>query len=110
MAKERSVTEEGREPDQGELIICRCEEVSRKEILEAIEEGATTVGEVKWRTRAGMGLCQGKTCRRLVTQILSKETDQPVSALTPFTHRPPVRPVRLDVLASLEDGEKQDVS
>ena len=42
-----------------ELIICRCQEVTEKEILEAIADGATTVDGVKRRTRACMGLCQG---------------------------------------------------
>ena len=42
-----------------ELIICRCQEVTQGEILEAIKDGATTVDGVKRRTRACMGLCQG---------------------------------------------------
>lgn len=89
-----------------DVIICRCEEVSRREILEAIAAGAMTVNEVKKRTRAGMGLCQAKTCRRLVTQILAEQTGQPVSQILPATFRPPVRPVPLGVLATgQEDGE-----
>ena len=39
-----------------ELIICRCQEVTQAEILEAIKDGATTVDGVKRRTRACMGL------------------------------------------------------
>ena len=50
---------------ENDIIICRCQEVTRQEILDAIEQGATTVDGVKRRTRAGMGLCQGKTCERL---------------------------------------------
>ena len=85
------------------LLICRCEEVRRQEILQAIEEGAVTLNEVKRRTRAGMGLCQGKTCGRLVRQILAAKTGQPMARTAPSTHRPPVRPVELGVLASGED-------
>ena len=44
---------------ENDIIICRCQEVTRQEILDAIEQGATTVDGVKRRTRAGMGLCQG---------------------------------------------------
>ena len=87
------------------LLICRCEEVSEAEILEAIREGARTVNEVKRRTRAGMGLCQGKTCRRLVSQILARELGQPIGEVEPSTYRPPVRPVELRVLASVEDDD-----
>jgi len=91
-----------------DLIICRCEEVSLAEILEAIHEGARTLNEVKRRTRAGMGLCQGKTCRRLVTQILARQTGQPVGEVLPSAFRPPVRPIALGILASAE-GEEDDV-
>jgi len=93
----------------GDLLICRCEEVTRREILQAISEGARTVNEVKRRTRAGMGLCQGETCRRLVSKILAEETGQAVEEIQPSTFRPPVRPVALGILASLEE-EADDVS
>lgn len=87
--------------DEGnDLIICRCEEVSRGEILQAIAEGARTLVEIKWRTRAGMGLCQAKTCHRLVSQILAEQTCQPIAEISPATHRPPVRPVELGIIAS----------
>jgi len=85
-----------------DLVVCRCEEVPLEEILEAITEGATTVNGVKRRTRAGMGLCQGKTCSRLVTQILARHTGQPVSEILPSTFRPPVRPIALGILSSVE--------
>lgn len=88
-----------------DLVICRCEEVSLEEILEAINEGAGTINEVKRRTRAGMGLCQGKTCRRLVTQILARQTGQPVGEVLPSTFRPPVRPIALGILSSVEGEE-----
>jgi len=84
-------------------IICRCEEVTRAEIVQAIKEGARTVNEIKRRTRAGMGLCQGKTCRRLVQRILAEETGQQVGEIMPSTYRPPVRPIPLGVMASLEE-------
>jgi NAD(P)H-nitrite reductase large subunit len=88
-----------------DLVICRCEEVSLEEILEAINEGAGTINEVKRRTRAGMGLCQGKTCHRLVTQILARQTGQPVGEVLPSTFRPPVRPIALGILSSVEGEE-----
>jgi bacterioferritin-associated ferredoxin len=90
-----------------DLIICRCEEVTRGDILRAINEGATTVEEIKRRTRAGMGLCQSKTCCRSVQKIIAEVTGQPVSNVPPFTSRPPARPVSIAVLASLaeEDAE-----
>ncbi len=65
-----------------ETIICRCEEVTRSEIQEAIADGARTVDGVKRRTRAGMGLCQGRTCRRIVSRIIATETRQPIGDVT----------------------------
>lgn len=82
-----------------DLIICRCEEITLGEIKEAIQMGLKTINEIKRFTRAGMGLCQGNTCRHLVLGILSRETSQPLSHLKPSTYRPPVRPVSLGILS-----------
>ena len=66
-----------------DIIICRCQEVTRREILDAIADGATTVDGVKRRTRAGMGLCQGKTCERLVAKIIAEQTGRPMAEILP---------------------------
>ncbi len=92
----------GAELEGSPLIICRCEEVSKREILQAIQEGATTVEEIKRRTRAGMGLCQGKTCSRLVRRILAEHKGTSIGDELPSAYRPPVRPVTLEVLAALD--------
>lgn len=54
-------------------IVCRCETVSEKEVVEAIERGATTLDGVKFRVRCGMGRCQGGFCTPRVLEILSRE-------------------------------------
>lgn len=90
-----------------ELIICRCQEVTKAQILQAIRDGARTVDGVKKRTRAGMGLCQGKTCARLVAQIISQECGIPMEGLLPATYRAPVRPVNMGDF--LEDGADETV-
>lgn len=87
------------------LIICRCEEVTRGDILRAIADGATTVDGVKKRTRAGMGLCQGKTCSKLVAQIIAEATGRPMSEILPATFRAPVRPVALTAFLGDDDDE-----
>lgn len=81
-----------------DVIVCRCEEVTREKVLEAIRDGADSLTGLKRRTRAGMGLCQGRTCRRLLAGLISQETGKPVSELLPPTARPPVRPVKLELL------------
>lgn len=88
-----------------DLIICRCEEVTKGDILRAIEDGALTIDGVKKRTRAGMGLCQGKTCQRLVAKILSEATGKSMEEILPSTSRAPVRPVALTAFLGGDDDE-----
>ena len=56
-------------------IVCRCESVTRKEILDAINNplGARTLGAIKYRSRATMGRCQGGFCGPRIEEILEKE-------------------------------------
>lgn len=83
-------------------IICRCEEITEEEIIEAIKNGANTVNEVKRYTRAGMGLCQGRTCRRLVERIIARETGKKLEDIKPSTFRQPVRPIEMGVMLDKE--------
>ncbi|MGL5540051.1 MAG: NAD(P)/FAD-dependent oxidoreductase [Erysipelotrichaceae bacterium] len=55
-------------------IVCRCEQVSEGEILDAINRpaGARTVKAVKKRVRPGMGRCQGGFCEPHVVEILAR--------------------------------------
>lgn len=80
-------------------LVCRCEELTRGDIERAIDEGATTIDGIKRRTRAGMGLCQGKSCERLVARILSEKTGRPLADFLPATKRAPVRPVQMGIVA-----------
>lgn len=86
-----------------EDIICRCEEITEQEVIEAIKNGATNVNEVKRWTRAGMGLCQGRTCRRLIERILARETKTSLEEIIPSTYRQPVRPVKIGILKNKEE-------
>lgn len=56
-------------------IVCRCEQITEGEIIEAIRRplGAKTVKAVKKRVRPGMGRCQGGFCEPLVVDILARE-------------------------------------
>jgi glycerol-3-phosphate dehydrogenase len=65
-------------------IICRCETIPEKEILNAIHSpvGATTIDGVKFRCRPGMGRCQGGFCRPRVMEILSRELKIPYEEVT----------------------------
>lgn len=81
-----------------DILVCRCEEVTAGEIRAAIRAGATDVTQVKLRTRAGMGLCQGRTCELLVQQILSQELGISQDQAGYSTPRTPQRPITFGTL------------
>lgn len=83
----------------GDMLVCRCEEVTVEEIRQAIANGARDVVGVKRRTRAGMGLCQGRTCEKMVQQIIMQELAIVAEATGSSSVRPPVRPVTFGTLA-----------
>lgn len=61
-------------PDYGQ-VFCRCENVSRAEILQAIHNplGVHTLTGIKNRTRSMMGRCQGGYCQTRITQLMEQE-------------------------------------
>ncbi|MGV8146733.1 MAG: NAD(P)/FAD-dependent oxidoreductase [Alkaliphilus sp.] len=69
--------------DYGE-IVCRCEEVSKGEIIEAINSpiSAKTIDAIKRRTRAGTGRCQGGFCMPHVMKIIEDNTDLEMTQIT----------------------------
>ena len=94
-----------RNKDDGAAFLCRCCEVTEEEVRQAVRAGAHTVAAVKNRTRAGMGLCQGRTCRRLISRVIAEETGQEAADILPPTSRPPVRTISLGALAGGVDEE-----
>ena len=69
-----------RDPTYGR-IVCRCEQVTEGEIVDAIHRvpGARSLDGVKRRTRAGMGRCQGGFCSPRVAELLSEELHIPMT-------------------------------
>ncbi len=92
--------------DDSRTIICRCEEVTKEALEKAIEQGAETLNELKRMTRAGMGLCQGRTCGALTRKLFAEKRGIPLDQVEPTTVRPPVRPVSLQALGSGVETEE----
>lgn len=86
-----------------DTIVCRCEEVTAREILEVIDEGAQDVAEVKRLTRAGMGPCQGRMCASAVATLLARRRGRSPAAAGAPSVRPPVKPVPIEMLAMLSE-------
>lgn len=61
-------------PDYGE-VVCRCEKVTRAEILQAIHNslGVDTMVGIKYRTRSMMGRCQGGYCQMRIAKMIEEE-------------------------------------
>ena len=77
------------------ILVCRCEDITLAEIKKVIADGYRTIDEIKRVTRAGMGPCQGRTCRLLIAQELSRHYGIPMEEVLMPTFRPPVKPVKL---------------
>ncbi len=67
-------------PDYG-VIICRCEEISKGEIIDALNRPLCppTVDAIKKRIRPGMGRCQGGFCMPLITKIIAEHENLKLS-------------------------------
>lgn len=91
-------------PTDGGIIVCRCEEVTLAQIQEAIGLGCKGPSQLKSFTRCGMGPCQGRLCGLSVTEILSKELGVKEEKVGYYNVRPPIKPVTLAELASLDDS------
>lgn len=92
----------------GEVLICRCEEVSRADIDAALGLGLRTLDEIKKFTRAGMGLCQGRTCQHLLIQHVALALGCSPADISPGRARPPVRLVEMEAWTA-EGADEREV-
>jgi len=87
------------------VIVCRCERVTRREIAREIRRGVRDMNQLKASLRTGMGACGGKTCTELIQRIF-REEGVPLDDVTNPTERPFVAEVPLSALAcAAEDAE-----
>jgi NADPH-dependent 2,4-dienoyl-CoA reductase/sulfur reductase-like enzyme/Fe-S-cluster-containing hydrogenase component 2/bacterioferritin-associated ferredoxin len=92
----------GEAPVNDDVIICRCERVTKREIVEQIRSGVHDFNQLKATVRSGMGACGGKTCRELIYRIL-REEGVDLKDTTPFTERPFLAEVPLKYFAGTND-------
>ena len=79
-------------------IMCRCEDVTEEEIVDAIREGLVSLDEIKRLKRCGMGHCQGRTCRSLISRLIARELGKELADIELTTFRPPVIPIPVGVV------------
>lgn len=87
-----------------DTVVCRCEAVARGQLDEAIEASGD-IGVVKGLTRAGMGLCQARSCEGQIRAMIAHRHGVSMGEVGLATARAPVRPVALGAIAdqSVED-------
>lgn len=88
-----------------DLVICRCEEITKGEIRKAVHMGMWTLTEIKRLIRPGMGLCQGQTCQKHVKNIVAAELKCDPLEVREILVRPPIRPVEAQVYLNEASGE-----
>ena len=97
-------------PRSTPVLLCRCEEVASEEIAVALGAGAATLDDVKRRTRAGMGVCQGIFCMPAVAALVAEATGATIERVAPMTPRPPVRTIALEALAAFGGVDEPDTT
>ena len=81
--------------DPSKVIICKCENVTLKELIEAIEKGFSDLESIKRYLRVGMGPCQGLYCLTLVAREVIKRTGKSFEEVFMPINRPPINPIPL---------------
>ena len=113
-----------------DTIICQCESVSRADLIGVqppnylsrpapmcarslqtlLHDGPANPDQIKRLTRAGMGVCQGRRCRDQVAMLLALESGRPFGVIPLATHRAPVRPLPLNILAEWTEPAAMDAA
>jgi thioredoxin reductase len=113
-----------------DTIICQCEEVTRADLIGVqppnylarppaicarslqtlIQDGPANPDQIKRLTRAGMGVCQGRRCRDQVAMLLAIEANEPFGTIPLATHRAPVRPLPMKIMADWNEPAAMDAA
>ena len=113
-----------------DTIICQCEEVTRADLLGVqpphyltrpapmcarslqtlLGDGPANPDQIKRLTRAGMGVCQGRRCRDQVAMLLALAADQPFGTIPLASHRAPVRPIPLKIIADWAENPAMEAA
>lgn len=88
-----------------ETIVCRCEEVTAKDIRHYVDLGCTGPNQTKAFGRPGMGPCQGRYCGLTVSELIAESRGVSTNSVGYYRIRPPIKPVTIAELASLHDDE-----
>lgn len=85
--------------NRGKNFVCFCEDVTVKDISDAVGEGFDDIQMLKRYSTASMGPCQGKMCLKALVGLSAQYTGRGIDATGVTTARPPLQPVPLAALA-----------
>ncbi|MGJ5066442.1 FAD-dependent oxidoreductase [Bradyrhizobium oligotrophicum] len=91
---------------QGDTIVCRCEEITARDVLDSVAIGATGPNQLKAYRRTGMGPCQGRLCGLTVTELMAQARGKTPQEIGYYRLRAPVKPIMLSELAGLPKTEE----
>ena len=95
-----------RQPE-GDTLVCRCEEVTARQVRDTADLGCEGPNQMKAFLRCGMGPCQGRLCGLTVTELIAAQRKSTPAAVGYYRLRPPVKPITLAELASLPISEAE---
>ncbi len=84
-----------------DTIVCRCEEVTARQITDAASLGCSGPNQLKSFLRTGMGPCQGRMCGLTVSELLADARGVSPAEIGYYRLRAPVKPITVAELASL---------
>jgi thioredoxin reductase len=113
-----------------DTIICQCEEVTRADLIGVqppnylprpaamcarslqtlLHDGPANQDQIKRLTRSGMGVCQGRRCRDQVAMLLALESGTAFGTIPLATHRAPVRPLPMKIMAEWDEAPAMDAA
>lgn len=79
----------------GDAVVCRCENVTAAGVNAAVEAGCGSPGELKQRTRLGMGACQGRYCVPVALDTLAGRSGLPPGEYSALAPQSPLKPVTI---------------
>ncbi|WP_227445896.1 FAD-dependent oxidoreductase [Cognatishimia sp. F0-27] len=87
---------------EADVLVCRCEAVTKAALDASLDAGSTDIGAVKRATRVGMGRCQGRYCAPALAGYMARRTGADPQDLSFFAPRVPIKPVDIGTLVAAE--------
>jgi len=84
--------------NKNNVIMCRCEDITLKQIDDAIEDGFESFEALKRILRVGMGSCQAQNCGHLVQTEISKKCKLPIENVKIHKSRPMLSGIQLKAI------------